>query len=306
MVLFFDHESRTSIALIASTSLLALGLVLWLATRPPRPPVFASPPSVAGPVRLIIDGSNGPLRLDPAKLLAPEISFLHVKNGVNCSDRLDLIPILREYLAARAAVLDGVDVYFDGRGVFPQKENLPSDYDPCKGKDLPLNPHVQLKITPWWTEADGLIVQQVADRCTEPLSTTSELASLEDVRQKALEFPKEELSWTVYTLWRKATGPGKARRILKRYDLLRPGSVFCLFGLSDPAHNQHVLSQLQQSKVSWRRIYQSKLSKDAAATIVATDDILLRQRIVEAGGYVVTFEQLWQWLVPYATVISNK
>mmetsp|Transcript_4596 Transcript_4596/g.6783 ORF Transcript_4596/g.6783 Transcript_4596/m.6783 type:complete len:399 (-) Transcript_4596:24-1220(-) len=129
----------------------------------------------------------------------------------------------------------------------------------------------------------------------------------------------------IYTITRNTEGPGRSRRILKPLQLLRPESVFCIFGCS-VEKNVSILSTQQKSLQSSgvrdaKRLLtmEHKLIKSVEkrclkrhqptdeggtkgssrrmATVVVTDDVFLRQRIVNAGGFVMTFEQFWDLLV---------
>ena len=92
---------------------------------------------------------------------------------------------------------------------------------------------------------------------------------------------------------------------------MRPESVFCLFvGVSNPQHVErdlHTMNRVRNILLSDCILKESLGSisnindEDETSTIVVTDDIFLRQRVVYARGLVMTFEQLWELLVPYDT-----
>ncbi|KAL3904923.1 MAG: hypothetical protein SGILL_009884 [Bacillariaceae sp.] len=120
-------------------------------------------------------------------------------------------------------------------------------------------------------------------------------------------------------------GPGKARTILQPSGLLRPESVLCLFSqgfhtaalehnasdtLTKVVGHPRVGSNLIQSKEEQVLTYRdSPVSDDDKISlgrpVVATDDIFLRQRIVEQGGLVMTFHQLWVLLTEIQAEIDQ-
>jgi hypothetical protein len=106
-------------------------------------------------------------------------------------------------------------------------------------------------------------------------------------------------------------GPGKARTILQPLGLLRPESVLCLFksGFGSKALESEAICTLSKLR------YHSRIGKTVIASInevmlggqkslhgppslvrsviVVTDDIFLRQRVVNRYGFVMSFQQLW-------------
>ena len=161
-----------------------------------------------------------------------------------------------------------------------------------------------MKITPIRKEVDAIVLEVVHKRSSQAQGAAKSIdeVTMDTLTSQYLGDSVSSLNEAgvrqVYTFVRDESGAGKSRQIAKTLCLLRPESVFCLFGVSPRASNRKSLRALQNSNLSFSRIGVSTLSKDHFDTIVATDDIFLRQRIVQAGGYVVTFEQLWNMLQP--------
>ena len=127
------------------------------------------------------------------------------------------------------------------------------------------------------------------------LTSTSTIAS----ENESMKLPMHSCQdYNVYTVTRNDQGSGKSRGLLKPLCLLRPSSVFCLFGSSfmPPLHEKSKFNLKQLSTTSAKKLVDKVEMRALNAhneSIVVTDDIFLRQRIVDAGGFVMTFEQLW-------------
>lgn len=282
---------------------------------------------LSGNVLLIVDGSNGPIRLHRSRLVTGNIhkqrtsntvlSFLKVVNGENQSDRMSLLQGLHSLLATHSSLFENAEIYFDGLGL--NKNSKRSNNNNSKdGQDWNLSPWVTLKITPLFEEADGLILKVVQRRHaethrlqhtnshtpTESTITTTTTTTLRELRAMAMSDSNDKVpndllhNRNVYTLKRTSDGPGKSRQMLKPYTLLRGNSYFCLFGLA----NQHHLTRDVQRLSTSESLFQSVVNKyylggdGQKQTIVVSDDVHLRERVVEAGGFVMTFEQLWELL----------
>lgn len=276
-------------------------------------------------VLLIIDGCNGPIRLDRETFLQSQsppknsgsstanqnsqpsscISLLQVVNGENRGTRLSLLSTLEQFLANRPEW--HVDIYFDGLGV-----DVHSQWGMAGKVWKWKQTMIRVKITPLRQEADHLIIQQI--------QTKNSTGSLFDHGQRQTLTLQEVLSSSfqdsctlvsiqnqALVFQRNTSGPGRSRQILKRLGgLLRPESYYCVFDLghghattttSTATRDLRTLQSIRHLLVDTVYHY-STLSH---TTMVATDDIFLRQRIVEAGGLVMTFEQLWDMLVPYSS-----
>lgn len=271
-----------------------------------------------GKALLLVDGCNGPLRLDKDilnrvfetssncqyALSRNLISFLNVENGQNHGERIALVPALEGFVRAHSSVFAQVNIYFDGLGVFSKNDN-----DAHTGKDVDLRPGVQLKITPLRDEADGIMIDVTADRTAQAESKTNvkRVADLKSIKSELVPVDHESSQGKVpecqvYTFHRDGSGPGKSRQVAKPLCLLRAQSVFCLFGCAPIQSNRKNLQRLMNAKLSFASVESTSLCamEDQMDTVVATDDIFLRQRIVSAGGYVMTFEQLWDMLHPFS------
>lgn len=256
---------------------------------------------------LVVDGSNGAISLDRQTLSPNSLSMLHVVDGENKGDRISVIPELRSLLE-RWQLLEHAEVFFDGLGMGKKPE------DPAVGTDCEISEHIIVRITPVLEEADGIIVQRVQERTSEsPPLLPSSLPKTTDL-DSALSSCESHGSRIVYTIQRNAAGSGKSRRLLRPYNLLRPGSYFCLFGLLG---DEKVKEELQEEKISptsslcrdaKRLATTSKLLRPEVEqhvlgengqkhTIVVTDDVFLRERVVDVGGFVMTFAQFWDLLV---------
>jgi hypothetical protein len=138
----------------------------------------------------------------------------------------------------------------------------------------------------------------------------------------------------VYTISRNDQGPGRHRNILKPMCWMRPHSPYCFFQpfplwtsswsltLSMPlSKDWSFLKDVKMRKMD--QLFGRSVKKDSIVmmdpdegvgmtgkdgmqkikkncvgrkSIVVTDDVFLRQRVVQAGGFVMTFEQLWYLL----------
>ena len=258
-----------------------------------------------GRVLFIVDGCNGPIRLDREMFRqkngdqSQSISFLQVVNGENRGTRLALLVTLDRFLASRPNW--HADIYFDGLGV-----DVHSTWE-LAGKEWNWTSSIRVKVTPLREEADNLIVQQI--QSNNPLldyGTTRQTMTLNEALQSLNDFssPSQLPTNQVWVFQRNSSGPGRSRQILKRLGgLMRPESYFCLFGLCSNGYTRNIksLRSFRHLLVDTVVHYSNLSSSTTTTSIVATDDIFLRQRIVETGGLVMTFEQLWDMLVPYSS-----
>jgi len=255
-------------------------------------PTASSCPSTITARQLIIDGCNGPIKLADRLLDSSSISsssneshlavsLLRVVNGENKGDRINVVPKLDQLLAQD--VFGSVTIYFDGLG---KKDRADSIWT--------VSPRLVVKVTKAVDEADDVIVEEVMERSRSTSRATntnvSEEACLSDVLRE-----EEASTDTVFTITRNAEGPGKSRRLLKPLGLLRRESVFCMFAISPILKSSAV--RLAKCLLPMERLIKvEKLVLGVEATLVVTDDVFLRQRVVDAGGFVMTFEQLWDLL----------
>jgi len=276
----------------------------------------------------IIDGCNGPLKLtktplnatsDDVSLPSTEISFLHVKNGENRGERIDLLPKI-DILLRTMGCLNRAVIFFDGKGM--KKIN---------DRQWNINLWIQVQVTKTKDEVDDVIVDLITERTRQREDESTIIAknnfsttfnchsqtfdSLEeaitDVSKDSTIIPQTECKdMAVYTLTRNEQGGGRKRNHLKPLCLLRPNSPFCVFapssvGKSTPWFQKSEMSTLKQ--MSNFKIHQllGRIEKRILAanskneTVVVTDDILLRQRLVDVGAFVMTFEQLWNLLTGF-------
>lgn len=249
----------------------------------------------------IIDGCNGPIRLDsPSKDLTKDtkVSLLHVQNGRNIGDRIDLLSHLDKTLDHHAFINNAI-IFFDGIGM-----------KAIANKSWKYNPWIEIKITKEFVEVDNHIVDIVMERSKERTNDSTNQSNVRDLKE-CLQDTNEDCidnfdeTVAVYSIARNDQGAGK-KRYLKDLCLLRPNSVYCAYSIkksSTPtAFSKKEYSNLRQMVESGvdsliDKIYKTELTSETRnQTIVVTDDILLRQRIVDSGGFVMTFEQLWLFL----------
>jgi hypothetical protein len=277
---------------------------------------------------LIIDGCNGPIRFNklsstresPHILEDYQISFLRVVNGVNRDERMELLPKIEQALR-RLTCFNRAVIYFDGLGM-KSIENVQRD----------ITPWIKLEVTDRNQEVDDAIVDLVVKRNSgkgddnnrealiNVFNSLDDAGSLDDAilhlrktpnatsltststiasENESMKLPMHSCQdYNVYTVTRNDQGSGKSRGLLKPLCLLRPSSVFCLFGSSfmPPLHEKSKFNLKQLSTTSAKKLVDKVEMRALNAhneSIVVTDDIFLRQRIVDAGGFVMTFEQLW-------------
>lgn len=130
-----------------------------------------------------------------------------------------------------------------------------------------------------------------------------------------------------YTITRNLEGPGKSRKRLKNLRLLREKSVLCLFpsgfGNSLQANaictTKNLLPAEKLIDCIEKRLLDVDLVLDedmcictnrhegmsVKSAVVVTDDILLRQRVVELGGHAMLFEQFWDLLSDVKKVCTS-
>jgi hypothetical protein len=240
------------------------------------------------------------------------ISFLHVKNEENMGDRMDLLPKI-DLLLHRMDSFNRAVVFFDGKGMKHIKNRLWN-----------VNPWLQVQVTDSKDEVDDVVVELVEARTRAKensltgISTstmTSGRESLEDViadisaSASSSDLDEDYENLTIYTLMRNEQGGGRKRNHLKPLCLLRPDSPYCAFTSSTKSnipwfqkHEKSTLKQISNWKIHRligrieKRILQAKSKNE---TVVVTDDILLRQRVIACGGFVMTFEQLWNLLTGF-------
>lgn len=257
-------------------------------------------------VRLMIDGCNGPLRLDRTSLcsgnersLPQVISLLHVVDGENKDDRIWLLPALQAFLSAQKAINWSAEIFFDGIGLKQMK-----DANLMQGKWWRLSSRIILHITDKYDEVDNVFVEEVEYVASTSTSRVTEIP-LSEVQQLLVDDAKSPKcnSYFALTYWRNELGCGKSRKLARMYQLMRPDSVFCSF--STAASRQPLQGEMKaMSKM--RNLIKAHILKSEldgvgeTSIIVVTDDIFLRQRVARAGGLVMTFEQLWDLLITFA------
>ena len=141
-----------------------------------------------------------------------------------------------------------------------------------------------------------------------------------------------DASCVVTVLKRSSMGPGKGRTILQPLGLLRPESVSCFFsrGFASVALECEASNTLTR-KLNHPRLGSNliTLKKDLVLTckdppsledrnreknketshgypVIVTDDVFLRQRVMEHGGLVMTFHQLWILLTELQADIDKQ
>lgn len=250
---------------------------------------------------LIIDGCNGPLKLNKMSLVLDEsrqnisqrkrcITLLRVQNGEVKSEFMYLLQrkVLKLFFNNRHLALDAVKIYFDGRGMKEIQNRSWKNFSNNKESQ------VEVVITHQKEEVDDVIVRLVQRRTKHPPIIHS--TSLEDLKFHS-KFSDENSS--ILTLLRNHEGAGKSRRVLKPFCLVRPASIYSLFFMT-PELRRQSLNDLRQlidkNSNVFQKYAQSRVLSKNDETIVVTDDVYLRQRILEAGGVVLTFEQLWSLL----------
>jgi hypothetical protein len=286
-----SHRVPTIICII----LIFISTCLWFYRRKERD----SKPH--GSNLLIIDGCNGPLKLNKISLLDESrenisfrnkcISLLRIQGGEVKSDLVFLLQnkVLKLLFNNRHLALDTVKIFFDGRGMKEIQNRSWQNFDYSNKKNT-----VQVIITHQNDEADDVIVRLVQQRIKHPPQIHSSL--LDDVKSHSKVCHDDAC---ILTLLRNEEGSGKSRRLLKPYCLVRPGSIYSLPFMTPEVRRQslHDLHKLlhNNSKLFQNYVQRRILNKNNE-TIVVTDDVYLRQRVLVAGGVVLTFEQLWSLL----------
>ena len=309
------------VSVVLPLILIWLGLE-WIRSTTDLPPKIPRPnPEEKGNL-FIIDGCNGPLKLAKTPFdtesrdnsqNSTSISFLHVKNGESRGDRMDLLPKIDSLLHTMDSFNRAV-VFFDGKGM-----------KQIKNRQWNVNSWLEVKVTDSKDEVDDVVVELIEARTrakndsmtgTNNPTKTSDRVCLEDAiadictSTTSSEEHEGCTNITIYTLVRNEQGGGRKRSHLKPLCLLRPNSPFCAFASSStkitvPWFQKSEKSTLRQMS-NWK-IHQlidkiEKITLQAKSeneTVVVTDDILLRQRIVASGGFVMTFEQLWNLLTGF-------
>jgi hypothetical protein len=247
---------------------------------------------------LLIDGCNGPMRLDRRCLLDSKekghaISLLRVVGDENRGERLWLIEALDLFLSRQNW---RSEICFDGVGVDNAK-----GVEELQGLKWKLSQRIVLQVTPTFDEADNVMVEHVVRNAKKVensrISQDISLADAVNLVGKSSEWNDEK----ALTIWRNGNGCGKSRRVVKRYGLMRPETVFCLFGVSSPNQvHRDVQAMSNIRNLLSEPLLKQSIIGEVETTIVVTDDIFLRQRVVQSGGLVMTFEQLWELLAPFA------
>ena len=192
-----------------------------------------------------------------------------------------------------------------------------------------ISDRIQIEITGIHEEADNVLV----DRCLSSTKNKNSWIRSSTTTTSSLSRPsRASIYYEVIIVERTEIGPGKHRSIFQPLHLLRPSSVLCLFTTGFPPKLQHQSNQIlqklqrttqkQKNKLTKQQLFEP-LSKPSSpffelktvriesgsregrtsngdeawfgttATIVVTDDIYLRQRVVfDAKCFVMTFDQL--------------
>ncbi len=314
-------SANTLMAFVAAATILSISITWFFLNRPftcQKPTsVHHRDPSKEDGNLLIIDGCNGPIRFNNVVgAEGSQISLLKVVNGVNRGERVELLRKIDEALI-RLSCINRAIIYFDGLGL--NVENVQRD----------LTPWIKFEVTNRNQEVDDVIVDLVTRRrdlrkgnynrhevsvnvfnsSIDPTGSNLHDAVLHlqcnpnYLNPCANAISGNEVkspSYEIYTVRRNDQGSGKSRGFLKHMCLLRQKSVFCIYGKSfmQPLF-QKSLRDLKKLSTSAKKLIDKVDVKSLNAlqeTIVVTDDVYLRQRIVEAGGFVMTFEQLWVFL----------
>jgi hypothetical protein len=248
-------------------------------------------------------------------------------------NRLDMIPLLHKLVTKPP--FDSVSVIFDGNSITKRPNNrVPTDDEIVDDnivqgslwdvhgntkaarilRQRGNNNHpVTIEITGLYDEADNIIVDTVEDYHRLRSEVESE-------RHPGFEEPPRNTT-RIQVVRRTDRGAGKNRRLFQPLGLLRPDSVACLFESScsdgeESTSYERLASDSTQILQTLRRnnpgnvfleLKEPFIVRHAADTdtdsatptvpIVASDDVFLRQRAVQEGGYVMTFHQLWLLLM---------
>jgi hypothetical protein len=236
--------------------------------------------------QLIIDGCNGPIRLadrlvNDKKHSWKCVSMLRVINGENKGDRMDIVPKLDNLLVRDS--FGTVRILFDGVG----KKSLS-----IEGSKWMISPRISIEVTSIKDEADNVIVEEVSKLQPTKAHLIAE-TNLSALLLHGDEFTQE----TVYRVRRTSEGPGRSRGVLQPLGLMRPDSVYCMFGFP-PSLSSKAIADAKRLRPMERlmKIEHVRVVDGGHMTVVVTDDIFLRERVVEAGGFPMTFEQFWDLL----------
>jgi len=203
-----------------------------------------------------------------------------------------------------------------------------------RNKVYRISDRILIEITGVYDEADNVLV----DRCLSSTKDNDSRISSSMITTSSLSRPSGPcVFYEVVIVERTGIGPGKNRSIFQPLHLLRPYSVLCLFTTGFPPKLQHQSNQIlqklqtttQQHNFKWTNQQPRKPPRKPSspffelrtvriesgtnktttrnddeanlvtqATIVVTDDIYLRQRVVyDAKSFVMTFDQLWTLLL---------
>lgn len=255
-------------------------------------------------------------------------------NGRRDTERLEMIPLLHHLVQQYETVIGlctspfhSVSIIFDGVSQskrIQQSVNSPQD-SRTKGRNYQITPKINVEITDIYDEADNVIADRVAAMAVVASSSSSQDGYT--LQQKncpivdwdtVIECLSGKHLWDAttttiaYIIHRTGRGPGKSRRILQSVGLLREDSVACLFGWTPALQKDayRVARNLQKLPTDLFHPIQRRVlcrENPAAATtttttgrpshlvpVVVTDDVFLRQRVVnDASGCVMSFDQLW-------------
>lgn len=253
---------------------------------------------------LIIDGCNGPLKLNKtdlfddfnpksncAKRIEKSIILMRMKSGtVSQNEFVHPLQneILKNLFRNHVMSLGNIAIYFDGRGM-KMVENREATYRFNEKQK------VDIRVTRKDCEVDNVVVDIVKDR-RRNLTSTPIQTPVEHLKIQASLLSGEEP--VIFNLTRNDRGPGKARILLKPYCLVRPTSVYSLPCITPKLKRRsiadmNVLLGIKSTLNHFQSHAESRVLAKDSETFVITDDVHFRQRVVEAGGIVLTFEQLW-------------
>jgi DNA polymerase III epsilon subunit-like protein len=224
----------------------------------------------------------------------------HHNNNIHLRfEVIDWVPVLLGLVSDKSKLISEVQVYHDGAGL----QHL-DDFDDIrkgtKAEDnktvvIELGNRVVMKITDVKEEADDVIVNQVsAGGCSVNLDGgDDDDQNVVSIESMICDLESDDVK--SYFVVRRMRGGSKAeKKLFTRMNLRRPSEgAYCFCSLS-PGLQKGSLSLAKRLKANRvdPLIRISKRDAGSLKYVVATDDVLLSDRIADRGGLVLTSRQL--------------
>jgi hypothetical protein len=251
----------------------------------------------------------------------------------NAKDSLDVIPLFQQLSASDDSPFDTFSIIFDGvsrkgrhskapeEESFKRKEWKIDDHITIEITGLydETDNIIVERVEKWDQQNESKHETGDVETLSRMLEKTSLSLTIEKDKRETEPLDQnggdkhDGVACTVIVVKRSNMGPGKARTILQPLGLFRAESVSCLFiqGFASAALELHANDTLQK-KLNHPRVGQNLIQsrqervlvfsndqensdsqEKPSYPLVVTDDVYLRQRIANHGGFVMTFQQLW-------------